>query len=167
MGPGSANIGPSTQVWLRFPAFLLRSQGGMWPTYLDRVSHLALPFLGSFPLPLLSPPSFLHPKPSVPNHVLLRPPACVWGGGGTGAQEGTCLCTRVGPPSLTSLPHLGVAKATLPSCRGTQGLGLFFRLGQLKPGSLDLGQPFLDLSPVLGDQDHHESSRNRKMECWG
>lgn len=151
-----------------FPAFLLRSQGGMWPTYLDRVSHLALPFLGSFPLPLLSPPSSLHPKPSVHNHVLLRPPACVCVGvEGAGAQEGTCLCTRVGPPSLTSLPHLGAAKATLLSFSGTQGLGLFFRLGQLKPGSLDLGQPFLDLSPVLGDQGHHESGRNRKVENWG
>lgn len=48
------------------------------PTYLDRVSHHALPLLWSFPLPLLSPPSSLGESSE---HTLNHQPAAPSSGG--------------------------------------------------------------------------------------
>ena len=127
------------QHWFGFCSqiSLIRSHRGVQPTYLDRVSHLALPFLGSTSVLTLLPASCtFSPRPCPPESRQTSPP-------------GQSLPTQ----DPQSLAHLSP---------WTQGLGLSRRMAWLKSGPLDLDHPFLDLSPVLCDQSHHECGRKRE-----
>lgn len=133
MGPGSASIGPCTQVWLLVPSILAQVPG----------RHVAN-ILGQSQSPCSSFPWFLPSSTFVPTLLPAsqtfspqpRPPApscmCVRGGGGGGSTRGNLSVHKGGTsqPDQSSPP--GSGKGHSPLLLWDPGSGPLLQVGTAK-----------------------------------